>query len=160
MNVFKVKELRNDFIAGLVAGLVFITVIYFFKLNFIFDNLLSSLEPILTISVTLSGFLITSLTILLVFPENTRIKFLKSHPTYKDIFHAFILSIVLFMSVAILTFSFKILIPYTPYILLALLLIIFIWAIISLFRCIWLLKKMIDLYFLDPEGKHNENSET
>jgi len=95
----------------------------------------------------MAGFLITSLTILLVFPENNRIRFIKNNPTYKYIFHAFILSIILFVSMSILGFILKILMPFRwPYFLLPLI-VIFIWSIASLFRCILILKKMIDIYF-------------
>ncbi len=105
INIFKIKEIKNDFVGSVILGLILIAIIYFFNLNFIFRNILSSLGTILTISVTLAGFLITSLTILFVFPENNRIKFIKSHSIYKYVFHAFIVSIVLFVILAVLSFG-------------------------------------------------------
>ncbi len=158
ITTFKIKELKNDFIGSLILGSLLVAVIYFFDLSFIFCNILDSLGTILTISITLAGFLITSLTILFVFPENNRIKFIRLHQTYKYIFHAFTVSIALFVILAILSFVFKILMPYVPAFLVFLLIILFIWAMVSLFRCLWLLKKMIDVYFYKPEEIQNENS--
>ena len=153
MNVFKVifevKELKNDFIISIVMGIVLLMLIHYFNLNFVFHNIYENLEVIITISVTMTGFLITSLTILLVFPENNRIKFIKKHTGFIYIFYAFILSIMLFITVSILSFALKILISFKSYFFLYLLIIIFSWAIVSLFRCIWLLKKMIDILFLE-----------
>jgi len=153
MNVFKVifevKELKNDFIISIVMGVVLLMLIHYFNLNFVFHNIYENLEVIITISVTMTGFLITSLTILLVFPENNRIKFIKKHTGFIYIFYAFILSIILFITVSILSFALKILISFKSYFFLYLLIIIFSWAIVSLFRCIWLLKKMIDILFLE-----------
>ena len=157
VNIFKVKELKNDFLSSVIAGFLFITAIYYFKLNFVFSNIINSLGNILTVSVTLAGFLITSLTILFVFPENNRIKFMKLHSTYKYIFYAFIISIMLFVVTAILSFVLKILIPYVPSFPLSLLIILFVWAMVSLFRCLWLLKKIIDVYFYKSEEWQNEN---
>jgi len=150
--IFKIKEFKNDFICSIALGLFSIAIVYFFKLNFIFSNILNSLGIIISISVTMAGFLITSLTILFVFPENNRIKFIKLHPAYKYVFYAFIVSIILFIILAILSFGFKILIPYVPMSLISLLMILFIWAMFSLFRCLWLLKRMIDVYFYKSEG--------
>jgi len=152
MNLFKSKETKNDFIISIITGGVFIAIIHLFDLNFIFNNLFDSLDSILTISVTLAGFLITSLTILFVFPENSRIKFIKTHPTYKYIFHAFILSIILFIAITVLSLVFKMLTPHIPSFLLSVLIILFIWSIVSLFRCLWLLKRLIDIYFFKSEG--------
>jgi len=157
INIFKIKELKNDFVVSVILGSLLIAIIYFFNLNFIFHNMLDSLGDILTISVTLAGFLITSMTILFVFPKNNRVKFIKLHPTYKYVFHAFIVSIVLFVILAVLSFIFKILIPHVPSFLLSMLIILFIWSMSSLFRCIWLLKKLIDVYFYKPKGCQDEN---
>jgi len=155
--VFKIKELRNDFIYSFILGLVLIAIAYYFKLNFIFSNILNSLDVIISISITMAGFLITSLTILFVFPENYKIKFLKLHPTYKYVFSAFIISIILFIILALFSFVFRILIPYTPTFLISFLIILFIWAMFSLFRCLWLLGKLIDVYFTKSEGNLDEN---
>jgi len=156
INIFKIKELKNDFVGSIVFGLLLVAIIYFFDLSFIFNNVLNSLGTILTVSVTLAGFLITSLTILFVFPENKRIKYMKLHPACKYIFHAFIVSIILFVVMAVLSFVFKILMLYIPTFLLSLLIILFVWAMVSLFRCLWLLKKMIDVYFYKSEESQDE----
>ncbi len=155
INIFKIKELKNDFIISVILGVLFIAIIYFLDLNFIFFNISNSLGTILSISVTLVGFLITSLTILFVFPENNRMRFVKAHPTYKYVFYAFIVSIILFVVIAILSFVFKILTPYVPSFFLSLLIVLFVWAMVSLFRCLWLLKKIIDVYFYKSEGSQD-----
>jgi len=157
INIFRVRELKNDFVISVILGVLLVVIIYLFDLSFIFFNISNSLGTILTISVTLAGFLITSLTILFVFPENSRIRFVKAHPTYKYVFYAFIVSIILFVVIAILSFVFKILTPYVSSFLLSLLIVLFIWAMVSLFRCLWLLKKIIDVYFYKSEGSQDEN---
>ena len=147
MHIFKVRELRNDFIISSIISGVFFIIVYYFNLNFIFYNIYDNLGVIITIGITMAGFLITSLTILSVFSENSRIRFIKNHPTYKYIFYAFILSIILFVSMSVLGFILKVLMPFRSPYFLSLLIAIFIWSIASLFRCIWLLKRMIDIYF-------------
>jgi len=146
-NIFHVKELKYDFILSVIIGTLSLSIIYYFRLHFIFNNLSQTLEEILTVSVTLAGFLITSLTILFVFPENARIKFIKKHSTYKYIFDAFMISIILFILTAILCFVFTILTPDVPSYLLSVLIVLLIWALVSLFRCLWLLKRLIGVYF-------------
>lgn len=47
----------------------------------------------LSVSSALFGFLITTLSILLVFPDEGRIKILKKHESYGDVFTIFLLSI-------------------------------------------------------------------
>jgi len=157
INIFKVRELKHDFFISILVGIAFIIITYMCGLNFIFSNINNSLETILTISVTLVGFLITSLTILFVFPENHKIKFMKAHPMYKYVIYAFIVSIILFVIIAVLSFVFKILTPYVPPFLLYVMFVLFIWAMVSLFRCVWLLKKIIDVYFYKGEESHENH---
>jgi len=152
INIFRVKELKYDFILSVIIGALSLIIIYCFGLYFIFKNLSQTLEEILTVSVTLAGFLITSLTILFVFPENARIKFIKKHSTYKYIFDAFMLSIILFILIAVLCFVFKIVTPDVPSYLLSVLIILLTWAMVSLFRCLWLLKRLIEVFFHKSEG--------
>ena len=150
MCIFKVKEIKNDFIISVILSMIFLFIIYYFNLNFIFYNIYDNLGVIITIGITMTGFLITSLTILLIFPENNRIRFIKKHSTYKHIFYTFILSIMLFVIMSILGFILKVLMPFRSSYFLPPLIFIFIWSIMTLFRCIWLLKRMIDIYFHKP----------
>ena len=146
MYILKVLELRDDFIVSIVISLVFFIVVRFFNLSFVFYNIYDNLGVIITIGITIASYLITSLMILLVFPENSGIRFIKNHPTYKYIFNAFVFSIILFVSMSILGFILKILIPFkSPYFLFPLI-VIFILSIVSLFRCIWILKRMTDIF--------------
>lgn len=153
INVFDVKELRNDFFISLILGIFSLLIIYKLDLEFILENLLKSAETILTVSVTLAGFLINAFTILFIFPESMKIKFIKKHSAYSYIFDAFILSIVLFISIAVICFTFMILMNHVPLFLASVLVFLLIWSFISLFRCMWLLKKIAELSFPRKETK-------
>ena len=100
----------------------------------------------LSVSASLVGFLITTLSILLVFPNGGRMSILKKHKSYKQLFNIFILAIsfqiILFIIslignlYCVLNHTFKIL---------------FLWilllSIMLLILCLWIIKKMIDTLF-------------
>lgn len=154
MCIFKIRELRNDFITSVATVvLLFFVDAFFINLNFIFDNIYNSFEAIMSIGATMTGFLITALTILLVFPENSRIRFLKTHPTFTHIFDAYILAISLFVSMFVMSFFLEILAPFRLPYLGYLLVFVIVWSIVSLFRCVWLLRRVIDVYYHKGSGE-------
>lgn len=136
--LWKVREFRID--------TVFTILIVVISLVFYRDQISIWIErkaDVLTsISATLLGFLITSLVILLTFPENHRIKFIKKHPTYPKIYYYFLFTIILLLALAVTSFV----VSLAP-ILFLIVTLLLVWGTISLVRCIWILKKMIDLYF-------------
>ncbi|ASJ11262.1 hypothetical protein A3L12_08125 [Thermococcus sp. P6] len=137
--LWKVKEFRMD---------VLLTILIFVMLPFLGNMAQISAwvrekDDVLTsVSVTLLGFLITSLVILLTFPENHRIKFIKKHPTYPKIYDYFLFTIILLLILAIASLVVS-LVPQLS----ALVVLLLVWSLISLLRCVWILKKMIELYF-------------
>lgn len=100
----------------------------------------------ISISASLFGFLITTLSILLIFPEDGRIIILKEHESYKMLFDIFLftifLEILLFLIslignlYCISNYEFKI---------------IFIWilliSILFIILCLWIIKRLIDTLF-------------
>lgn len=136
--LWKVREFRVD---------TFFTILLVMISLFLYGSQISmwleeKADVLTSISVTLLGFLITSLVILLTFPENHRIRLIKKHPTYPKIYHYFLFTIMLYLALVIASF----LISLFPT-LFSLVLILLVWSTISLIRCIWILKRMIDLYF-------------
>jgi len=142
--LWKVREFRLDTLFTIL--LVAISIFLFGEQMSIW--LPEKADVITSVSVTLLGFLITSMVILLTFPENHRIKFIKKHPTYLKIYYYFLFTITLFLALAVTSFILSllpILFPLTTLFL--------VWSTISLIRCIWILKKMIDLYFQQKDGE-------
>jgi len=141
--LWKVREFQIDtFLTILLAG-----ISLFLYGGQISIWLKEKADILISISVTLLGFLITSLVILLTFPENHKIKFIKRHPTYPKIYHYFLFTITLFLALAVTSFVAPILSILFPLVTLLL-----VWSMISLVRCIWILKRMIDLYFQQNRG--------
>lgn len=142
-NVLRVKEVKIDIILATVLSIIsFIYLWYAERLYTIFDNY----GIFLSISATLMGFLITSFTILIAFPENNKIKTLKKHETYPSIYRAFLLSIkaqILLFVTSLLGLLSGFSQPIYCFII--------VWAlvlsIIFVRRAVWILKKLIDLYF-------------
>lgn len=134
-NFFKTMEVKIIFIISIIGvyGLI--------NFNLIPTHIDYSIY--LSISASLFGFLITTLSILLIFPDEGRIKLLKEHESYNMLFNIFLfaifLEIILFLIslignlYCIVNYEFKI---------------IFIWilliSILFIIFCIWIIKKLID----------------
>lgn len=136
--LWKVREFRVDTIITIL--LVAVSMLLYGEQ--ISAWLQEKADTLTSVCVTLLGFLITSLVILLTFPENHRIRFIKKHPTYSKIYYQFLFTIVLLLILAITSFIVSLL----P-VLITLVILLLVWSTISLVRCVWILKKMIDLYF-------------
>ncbi len=135
LKIFKKTEVRIIFV------LSFIPIIILFFTNKVPQNI--HYETFLSVSASLFGFLITVMSILLVFPDNGRIYLLKQHNDYELLFMIFLFSIVLqilifiFSLIGMLCYDFKFLN------------IIFIFvlslSILFTFLDIWILKRMINI---------------
>lgn len=100
----------------------------------------------ISISASLFGFLITTLSILLIFPDDGRIIILKEHESYKMLFDIFLFTIFLEILLFLISlignlycipnYEFKI---------------IFIWilliSILFIILCLWIIKRLIDTLF-------------
>ena len=145
LGLWKVREFQLDFFFTIFIVALILLLSHVYSV-YILTRLGERAEMIVSISVTLLGFLVTSLVILLTFPENYRIKFIKKHPTYPRVFQQFLFTIFLFLGLAILSFVIC-LFPTLNLALVVFAFLLLVWSIVSLVRCLWILKKMIDLYF-------------
>lgn len=135
LKIFKKTEVK------IIFCLSFIPVIILFLTSKIPQNV--HYEAFLSVSASLFGFLITVMSILLVFPDNGRIFLLKQHNDYELLFMIFLFSIFLqiiifiFSLVGMLCNNFKFLN------------IIFIFvlnlSILFIILDIWILKRMINI---------------
>ena len=138
INFFRIIEVIIIFIASIIGicGLIFF--------NFIPSYIDYSIY--ISISASLFGFLITTLSILLIFPNEGRIKILKEHESYKMLFNIFLFTIFLEILLFLISlignlyciscYEFKI---------------IFIWilliSILFIILCLWIIKRLIDTLF-------------
>ena len=86
INFFNIKQVKLIFSISLICIIGF----WYFK----WVPVSIEYATYLSISASLFGFLITTLSILLVFPNEGRISILKKHESYKDLFSIFIFSII------------------------------------------------------------------
>ena len=157
VEIFKVKEIKHDLYFTIAVSMLIIgldTIYHMANEIFKYTALLSN------ISITMAGFLITALAILISFPQNQKINFMEDHPTYPLIFYTFIFTIVL--SLLLFGAAVFFLVSGLRHAVAAYLIIfLLIWTVVSIIRCVWLLKRMIDIYFSsktknDSYGVNNE----
>ena len=106
IDLFKIKEIQ--FIA-IISLIIFIIILFYFDK---ISNITICYETFLSISASLFGFLITTLSILIVFPDKGRMKILNKHNLYRYLFDIVIVSIILQFIIFIFSlignlFSFK-----------------------------------------------------
>lgn len=97
------------------------------------------------------GFLITAFTILFAFPEEGKIRNLKKHKLYPHIFYLFIISIIcqcILFVLSLIGLLFNIRIEIYG----VLVLTVIVEAITLLILIIWILKRMLDLYFKSKDS--------
>lgn len=137
INLFKIKEIQ--FIA-IISLIIFIIILFYFDK---ISNITICYETFLSISASLFGFLITTLSILIVFPDKGRMKILNNHNLYRYLFDIVIVSIILQFIIFIFSlignlFSFKnIWISF-------LFIILIVMSLEFLLLDIWIIKKMIE----------------
>ncbi len=107
-----------------------------------------------TISGTFFGFIITGLSILFVFPDTPSLKRLKESKSYKDVFFIYI-STIKYLGIT-LVISVIGLLCTEDYILLLFYLVL--WSIListlRIWRCLWILKNLIDIMIMDKKTKN------
>lgn len=137
IDLFKIKEIQ--FIA-IISLIIFIIILFYFDK---ISNITICYETFLSISASLFGFLITTLSILIVFPDKGRMKILNKHNLYRYLFDIVIVSIILQFIIFIFSlignlFSFKnIWISF-------LFIILIVMSLEFLLLDIWIIKKMIE----------------
>ncbi|EHP83583.1 hypothetical protein [Methanotorris formicicus] len=90
--IFGVKEVKHDFIKSIVLFIILILIPIIFKIDVDTLKLAEKMHnSFLTISITFAGFLLTALAILVTFPTNEKIEFMKKHKLYPKIFQVYIL---------------------------------------------------------------------
>ncbi len=142
IEIFKMKEIKKDLLFSIIAFFVLILVIFVTKKAHVFSTIVSEkYDFFASMYLTLVGFMVTSLSILINFPENYKIKFLKTHPLFPRVFETFVFATFLFLAIFILSLIGLFLrITFTLYIWLYLFFIL--WSMIMVFRVIWILYKM------------------
>lgn len=137
IDLFKIKEIQFIVIMSLI---IFIIILFYFDK---ISNITICYETFLSISASLFGFLITTLSILIVFPDKGRMKILNKHNLYRYLFDIVIVSIILQFIIFIFSlignlFSFKnIWISF-------LFIILIVMSLEFLLLDIWIIKKMIE----------------
>lgn len=141
MGLLKLREFQIDTVLALLIAIFYMVV----DGGEVLSVVQKKTDVVISISLTLLGFLMTSLAILLAFPENDRIQFLRKHPTYPKIHEYYLFTIGVLLALAVTSFI-------ASYITILLLVVfwLLVWSLTMLVRCIWLLKKMIDLYTREP----------
>jgi len=139
---FKVRELRNDFVRGVVLGLIINLIAYYSDTSNIIMKNLNTLVFVCIIAIVLLAFMLVAI---VVFPENQRIKFLKLHPTFRYVSSTFHLTILIF---AILLLSALLLkTGFVRVDSVYFLIILIVLSLTLLYRCLWLFIKFIRLYY-------------
>lgn len=140
---FHIKEVKYGLIVGIVISIIIIFLIWKYE---DFSAVWNNYGTYSSLSAAFIGFLITAFTILFAFPEEGKIKNLKTHKLYPHIFYLFIISIisqVILFSLSLLGLLFKLELSYYA----ILVLISMVESIVLLVLILWILKRMLDLYF-------------
>lgn len=139
-NMFKIFKKKQSIRSLIISIILVLILIYFNKIPLELDY-----GIFLSISVSLFGFLITALSILLVFPENGRIGLLKQHKDYELLFMIFLFSIVL--QVIIFSLSLIGTLFYDFYFMRIITLFFLILSLQFIILDLWILKRMINILF-------------
>lgn len=143
INFLKLRQIKILFISLIIESFIIFIIPTNQFIKF-YDSILSSYSIMLSVSASLFGFLITFLSILLMFPEEGRVKLLKKDELYIYVFYCLLFSILtqlLLFIFCVLGTLFGIILPYQN----KLYIIIIIFSISTIFLDLWILKNMIDV---------------
>lgn len=159
-NFFFETYKKHFLLAELLISILIILLIAFIIQNiwdieniesWITTNCKSFYPLVATISGTLFGFVITSVSILFVFPDTPSLKRLKQSKSYKDVFIVY-LSTIKYLGITLIISVIGLLC--TEYILILFYLLL--WSIIistlRIWRCLWILKNLIDIMIMDKKS--------
>ena len=144
-SIFKIREVKTNLILSLVLAFA---LWYFMLGSNKFDIIFKNYGDFASLSATLLGFIITSYTILITFPENNKIKFMKKHEIYPMLFSMFLLTIYLLLFLFILSL-FGLLVEFSNPIYIFLVLYVLVLSILCFITTIWILKELTNLYLLN-----------
>lgn len=141
----KVKEVYRGLIVSIIIGFILGIILKNFDMNDFYGTFAG-------VSASLFGFLVTALSIILVFPKKGRMKVLEKHRLYPTLFYGFILAI--FSQILLFIFSlfgifFSKIWEYQT----TLFIIVLSVSILFLLLCIWILKMMLDVLFDKHDAK-------
>ncbi len=142
MSVYKKHFLGIEFLISIIFVLLSYFLINYFKLNYFLDSTFYSV--IATISGTLSGLTITSITILITTHNSNKLFLVRKSKLYSRIYNIFFETIGYLGSttiVSIIGILFKITSVWFFYSLLWLITI----STFRLYRCVWILKNIIQI---------------
>jgi len=143
MYLFQIKELREDFIKSVIASVLISSVnviLHLYGVSTFYDN--SDL-----ITVVILALMTATIFFALIFhnlPENDKVRFMKLHPLYPYINHTFTYAMILLIITLILQRVMYVLNIKSDFYLLILIFFLT-WSIVTTFRCLWLLNRMIDI---------------
>lgn len=142
-NLFNIREFKRDIASGVLCGILLAYLVHSTHMLFV---LWLIVDIALLVSSNTTGFLLLALVMLLVFPENNKLKFMRMHSVYKHVFSYFVFTIFLFVLLLLLSAGFILLRYFLPVEFAYIVLVIFVISVFALLRCIWLLKKTAALY--------------
>jgi len=140
-SLFKIKEIKKDILFSFVIFLV-LSLLYLKK----FINIINFDEniygTIITSVITLFGFVLTVLAIIVSFPPNYKIDFIKKSEIYHEIYNVYFFAIAVLVLILLTTTIIKLLdFQWLNFILIFFVVLSF----FSLYRCLWILKKLIGI---------------
>jgi hypothetical protein len=140
--IFKIKEVRiNLVLSAFIALALWYFMLQSNKLDIIYKNY----GDFASLSATLLGFIITSFTILITFPGNYKIQFMKKHKIYPMLFSMFLLTIYLLLILFILSLL-GLLVAISNYIYIFSIIYLLVLSIMCFITAIWILKELTNLY--------------
>jgi len=149
INQLRIKEIQKCLAVTVVIFLTTIGIIYYSQ-DLTISDTCRDYGTYLSVSSTLLGFLITTLAIILTFPENRKIKELKKRDLYLEIYNTFLIclfSLVLFFVLSLIGFIGNIdNCWFCSAVLFALIL-----SIIFIFLIVWILMRHIGVYQSDTD---------
>lgn len=143
VNFLNLKQIKRLFWLFIIVSVIVFMIPNKQFIKF-YDSILSSYSIMLSVSASLFGFLITFLSIMLMFPDEGRVKLLKKDDLYVYLFYCLLFSILIQLLLFIICICgtlFGIIIPYQNKIYI----IIIIFSILTMFLDLWILKNMIDV---------------
>jgi len=153
VDLLKVKMIQKDLITSVIIGGIILLAIYLLKLENVQVNIVNNIDVMMPYGFTVSGFLLIALMHLLSHSDEFKVKSMKMFSSYKYTFYVFIQTIITLTTLAVISFIYKISGFILSEIFIPLLIILFIWSIVSFFRCLWLLKNLSVVYLTKNTSK-------
>lgn len=145
---YEKQFLTYDLIISIIILGIVLVLIYInnnFILNFI-NNISNAYDLILSMSVTMLGFIITGVSILVVFLERESLALFHKSKNYSLIYQIYFSAIKYLALLTIFTLLAYGLKPFGQTILNYIIILCCVISIFRIYRCVWVLKKIIDVF--------------